>query len=546
MIFLVTMLLSSIVATWPISFGSTFSPTETLWGAGAKWAANGGTKAAYVSYYDNLVAHPDLGNATDYLSRKEEVSFILDEEGFTVDTFGDMPPNLSQYSLVVLEAYFACEPVYAPAVKSYVSNGGGVLFCGGAIAYLAQYSKNMSVGWDLSGVADWFGASYYFNSGGTAHVIVPNPLGTGLSAGETLEIHRGFDAAATGYMNADSQVLAVWEWGSPFSFTHTYGQGRVYWQSEITNEFPQQPWTLIISYSPLGTISPWGKVSVPAGSAQSVTASPFGGYQVSNWYLDGVAQNSTVTTFTVSAQMAGTTHTLQVQFSTITPGPTSTFLISPAVEPSSVNDNFTVTVNLTNAQNMVAWQVVLVYSGAFLRCNDLWIPDDNVFAGHDVDLLPSFPSFYPDFYDGYSSSFIGSELVNAYRGDSVNVDSGVLFKANFTVMSNGSSAIVVAVESYPLYSSWGVYWPSVWLNITSSFGQEYLGSQCVVLTESPLAGDVNGDFKVDVRDVTAATRAFGTVPGDLRWNPRADINGDGKIDIRDIAFISKKFGQHYP
>jgi ABC-type transport system substrate-binding protein len=50
------------------------------------------------------------------------------------------------------------------------------------------------------------------------------------------------------------------------------------------------------------------------------------------------------------------------------------------------------------------------------------------------------------------------------------------------------------------------------------------------------------DFKVDIKDVAGASKAFGTYPGHSYWNPVADINGDYKVDIKDVAAISKKFG----
>ena len=53
---------------------------------------------------------------------------------------------------------------------------------------------------------------------------------------------------------------------------------------------------------------------------------------------------------------------------------------------------------------------------------------------------------------------------------------------------------------------------------------------------------VTPDFKVDIKDVAAASKAFGSYPGHKYWNSVADINGDYKIDIKDIAAISKMFG----
>lgn len=63
--------------------------------------------------------------------------------------------------------------------------------------------------------------------------------------------------------------------------------------------------------------------------------------------------------------------------------------------------------------------------------------------------------------------------------------------------------------------------------------------------------DINHDLKVDIKDVSTAARAFGTVPGNAFWNPRADITGpiplvpDGKVDIRDVSLIARSFGKKY-
>jgi len=50
------------------------------------------------------------------------------------------------------------------------------------------------------------------------------------------------------------------------------------------------------------------------------------------------------------------------------------------------------------------------------------------------------------------------------------------------------------------------------------------------------------DFKVDMKDVYQAARAFGSYPGHTRWSPVADLNSDYKIDMGDIFYIAKIFG----
>ena len=73
--------------------------------------------------------------------------------------------------------------------------------------------------------------------------------------------------------------------------------------------------------------------------------------------------------------------------------------------------------------------------------------------------------------------------------------------------------------------------------------------------------DINGDGKIDIRDIRQVAKAFGaqlvTDPADPKYgqywhsppcaacphSPRCDINKDGKIDMKDIRAVAKRFGQ---
>jgi len=61
-----------------------------------------------------------------------------------------------------------------------------------------------------------------------------------------------------------------------------------------------------------------------------------------------------------------------------------------------------------------------------------------------------------------------------------------------------------------------------------------------------IAPDINGDTKVDVRDIAFAAMSFGSYLGGPRWNLLVDINQDNKVDIIDLALIAKNFGKTYP
>jgi len=60
---------------------------------------------------------------------------------------------------------------------------------------------------------------------------------------------------------------------------------------------------------------------------------------------------------------------------------------------------------------------------------------------------------------------------------------------------------------------------------------------------SGLVGDVNGDGKVDGKDITVVAKAFGSYPAHPRWDPSADVNGDGIVNALDIAIVAKNFGK---
>jgi hypothetical protein len=57
--------------------------------------------------------------------------------------------------------------------------------------------------------------------------------------------------------------------------------------------------------------------------------------------------------------------------------------------------------------------------------------------------------------------------------------------------------------------------------------------------------DINGDGKVDVLDVIMASNAFGSYPGQPRWNPIVDFNFDGRVNILDMILIAGSFGKTY-
>ncbi len=57
------------------------------------------------------------------------------------------------------------------------------------------------------------------------------------------------------------------------------------------------------------------------------------------------------------------------------------------------------------------------------------------------------------------------------------------------------------------------------------------------------SSDVNNDGKVNIVDLAIVGRAFGTKPGDPKWNQIADIDNNETINIIDMTLVAKDFGK---
>lgn len=123
--------------------------------------------------------------------------------------------------------------------------------------------------------------------------------------------------------------------------------------------------------------------------------------------------------------------------------------------------------------------------------------------------------------DTYANwTFIGSKIITLEKGTSMIV----LFEWNTTNKPLGKYAIsafahIVANETHTEDNALGIGWFFL----------------------IPLEGDINGDGKVDGKDIAIVAKAYNTKLGDPLWDPRADINGDGKVDGRDIAIVAKNY-----
>jgi len=120
-------------------------------------------------------------------------------------------------------------------------------------------------------------------------------------------------------------------------------------------------------------------------------------------------------------------------------------IIAPDLIEADLGESFTLTVNITNVRNLYAWQIVLKYNGSVIDCSAIWIPDNNIFAGYAVISVE--PEFDKDYKDGLNFVIYACSLITG----SVNVQNGILFKANFTVIGEGATKITLATEDKPAF-----------------------------------------------------------------------------------------------
>ena len=159
----------------------------------------------------------------------------------------------------------------------------------------------------------------------------------------------------------------------------------------------------------------------------------------------------------------------------------------------------------------------------------------------------------------------GLPVPTVARGYSVNViatiwnygtadeNSGLAIYANATLVQPKTNVTLVAGSLTSITVLWntsGLPYGNYTLtaavdpvpNETNTSGNTLAGDWIIVT----IPGDLNGDFKVSLTDLTLLAIAYGSQPGDAKWNPNADMQGTGKVGLTDLTLLAIHYGQHYP
>jgi parallel beta-helix repeat protein len=112
-----------------------------------------------------------------------------------------------------------------------------------------------------------------------------------------------------------------------------------------------------------------------------------------------------------------------------------------------------------------------------------------------------------------------------------------LSKKDFTISSFTWNTSGFAKGNYTI---WAYAWPVLGETDTADNTLVYGTVKVTIL------GDVDGNFLVDIYDITAICVCYDSKIGQPLYNPNCDLDGNGIIDIFDVTAACVHYGQKYP
>lgn len=106
------------------------------------------------------------------------------------------------------------------------------------------------------------------------------------------------------------------------------------------------------------------------------------------------------------------------------------------------------------------------------------------------------------------------------------------------VLETGSQGAYSLMYQAPSGSVLGTYRAYV---SASHDGAVAAAETSFVLKRKTSSADINGDGKINILDVALVARAFGSRPGDPRWDLRCDLDGNNIINIIDITIVARQY-----
>lgn len=196
--------------------------------------------------------------------------------------------------------------------------------------------------------------------------------------------------------------------------------------------------------------------------------------------------------------------------------------LQPETTTASISNSFNVQAIIENATSLYSWQLEIFYSRSII----------NSMNATEGSFLNSSGStvFLSAFNNDYNATHGRLLVAGSFLGENPGVNgSGILATLTFRAIAVGNSVLYARTTGTVLFDSHGKQIAPI--NVKNGW---VLVKWCA---------DLNGDGKVDIRDIVIVAIAYGSYLGGPRWNPVADLNKDNFVDIRDIAMVARDFGK---
>ena len=126
----------------------------------------------------------------------------------------------------------------------------------------------------------------------------------------------------------------------------------------------------------------------------------------------------------------------------------------------------------------------------------------------------------------------GSVLVDGVTSTGQIQGRGSVCTVTFTVLHSGSTELWIRK---PLAT-----------NGSRTTTETIARSLAITLRSGGNVWDIDGNKRVDLGDMVALARAYGSKAGDRRYDNMADLNGDGRVDDADLQILRQHYGDVYP
>ena len=109
--------------------------------------------------------------------------------------------------------------------------------------------------------------------------------------------------------------------------------------------------------------------------------------------------------------------------------------------------------------------------------------------------------------------------------------------------ANNEFNITIPADIYNLQVGTGRFLKKVLQSVSTNAGNIPSTNNNIVINISLLCGDINGDNRVNNRDLILLRNAFGATSASNRWNEYADLNNDGIVNNTDLMILRSNWGK---